>query len=246
MMEKTVLDYSAAPSPERIPMTITIGNLSLGRKPAVTAIIDRLLSLAEITALPERGADMLEIRADLIDAAPKRLYDYIREIRENVDLPLIGTLRETTQNKDRRLAMFEKIVPLVDCVDIEIDASINRDIVAMAGEKPVIISEHDFEKTPSNDRLKALVEKGMELGGTIVKIAVMPRSREDVSRLLTFTGECSAPIVTIAMGEIGVISRVAAPLFGSLFTYAFISDSVAPGQLSIDMMAEEIGRYYPG
>jgi 3-dehydroquinate dehydratase-1 len=66
-----------------------------------------------------------------------------------------------------------------------------------------------------------------------------------VVRLLQFTAERKEPLVTLSMGEIGMLSRVAAPLFGSLFTYTFVGEAVAPGQLPFGELVAEMRRYYP-
>ncbi|MBD3321656.1 MAG: type I 3-dehydroquinate dehydratase [Chitinivibrionales bacterium] len=230
----------------RIFMGLSIGNAVLGDRPLIAAIIDRKLPLAEIQLLPAKGADMLEIRADLLGMPAEELQEYTGNIKKTVDSPLIGTIRETDENSRYRLSLFELLIPLVDSIDIEIDSAINSEVIAMAKDKPVIVSDHDFEKTPSDSALQSIAEKGTELGGSIIKIAAMATCRRDVIRLLRFTESCACNLVTIAMGETGTVSRVIAPLFGSLFTYAFIGGAVAPGQLSLDKMAEQISLFYPG
>jgi 3-dehydroquinate dehydratase-1 len=85
----------------------------------------------------------------------------------------------------------------------------------------------------------------MDAGASLVKIAAMPHSADDVMRMLRFCNDTPHPMVAITMGELGTLSRVFAPLFGSLFSYAFLGDSVAPGQLSVDKLAEEFRLFYP-
>jgi 3-dehydroquinate dehydratase-1 len=41
------------------------------------------------------------------------------------------------------------------------------------------------------------------------------------------------PICTISMGELGAISRIAAPIFGSAITYGYVTRETAPGQISV-------------
>jgi len=108
-----------------------------------------------------------------------------------------------------------------------------------------MVSEHDFTRTPQEDELQLMVEKAIDQGAQIVKIATMANSVADVRRLLNFTEKCETPIVTIAMGPIGKISRVIAPLYGSLFSYGFIKGEVAPGQLPVTRLIEEFKLYYP-
>jgi 3-dehydroquinate dehydratase-1 len=73
----------------------------------------------------------------------------------------------------------------------------------------------------------------------------MATSREDVTRLMRFTEDHAEPLVTIAMGDMGKVSRVVAPLFGSLFTYGYISHSAAPGQLSLEGLVDALRVLYP-
>lgn len=69
------------------------------------------------------------------------------------------------------------------------------------------------------------------------KIAVMPRSAEDVLTLLAATSEfkekyAERPVISMSMGWLGSISRVAGEFFGSALTFAAAKHASAPGQLS--------------
>jgi 3-dehydroquinate dehydratase-1 len=63
---------------------------------------------------------------------------------------------------------------------------------------------------------------------------------------MCFAASQKTGLVAISMGENGTISRIAAPLFGSLFTYCFVDGSVAPGQLGVKETAAMLDRLYPG
>ena len=63
------------------------------------------------------------------------------------------------------------------------------------------------------------------LGADIAKLAVMPRSRQDVAALLAVTAEMAelhpqTPVITMSMGAPGQISRVAGGAFRSAATFA--------------------------
>ena len=111
--------------------------------------------------------------------------------------------------------------------------------------KTVIVSEHNFEITPLNDELSQIIAIAKNLGADIIKIAAMANSREDVTRLLDFTKSRSENLVTISMGDLGKQSRIDAFKYGSLFTYGFINEEVAPGQISLDEMVEKFKAQYP-
>jgi 3-dehydroquinate dehydratase-1 len=95
----------------------------------------------------------------------------------------------------------------------------------------VIISFHDFKKTPSKEELDAIVNSCFSQGADIAKIACMANSHRDSVRLLSLL-DSDKTVLPIGMGEKGRITRVAAPLMGSPFTFASLlkDDNTAPGQ----------------
>lgn len=224
----------------------TLGKVTLGKVPEVVAIIDKLYSVEAVRSFKAKGASMLEIRADCIAEDFQKVVAYAERLRKAVDMPLIGTIRETEKNRKKRLSMFEALLPFMDACDIEIDTPINRELIKMASGKKIIISEHDFTRTPENDDLNKIVNRAKALGADIIKIAAMAHDAEDVARLMCFTAARSENMVSIAMGEFGAISRIIAPLFGSLFTYVFIDKAVAPGQIALEELVKELKKYYPG
>jgi 3-dehydroquinate dehydratase-1 len=223
----------------------SIGSCELGSIPRTVAIIDRPLWIEDIVKLQKTGTDILEIRVDSFTRDIQSTCAFIAEINKACTLPLIGTIRENTGNSDKRLDFFKKIIPLVDAIDIEINNPINMEVITMAQGRTIIVSEHDFLGTPDNDTLNDIVNKALSLGGHIVKIAVLAKNREDVVRLLQFVHGCTANIVAFSMGEYGTVSRVLSMLFGSLFSYGFVTHANAPGQMHISKLIEELRLYYP-
>jgi 3-dehydroquinate dehydratase-1 len=76
-------------------------------------------------------------------------------------------------------------------------------------------------------------------GAKIVKFAGMPQKQSDVLRLMTETLRFSEAhpnltLVTMAMGELGKMTRVASDSFGSSWTFASMGATSAPGQLSLE------------
>lgn len=185
------------------------------------------------------------MRVDCYDEPLNCVVEYLAEVRAMVNLPMIGTVRENAQTAGKRIDLFNAIMPHVDAIDIELGTDISARVRSLAHGKTIIVSEHDFEKTPDTAGLQKVVTQSLREGATIIKIATMAHSRTDVVRLLEFTRACNEPVVTIAMGAVGSISRVIAPLFGSLLTYGYLEKAVAPGQLSVDELVRDIGRYFP-
>ena len=95
----------------------------------------------------------------------------------------------------------------------------------------VIASFHNFDR-----RLTRM----QEMGADVAKIAVMPQSREDVMTLMEATMEADhsldIPVVTMSMGRLGVLSRLAGTLTGSAMTFASVGEASAPGQIPIEQM----------
>jgi 3-dehydroquinate dehydratase I len=222
-----------------------IGKCSLGVLPRTAAIIDSFLPMREVAAIKKMGADLLEIRVDGFPGNIDAIVDYIAKVKKNTRLPLIGTIRENARTKGRRPFLFSKIMPLVDAIDVEVDAPERKELIRLAAGKTVIVSEHDFTGTPGDAELMGIVKTARGLGADIVKIAAMARCREDVIRLLEFTHRCAMPVVAFSMGEHGSISRVLSMLFGSLYSYGFIKKANAPGQIHLSELVEQMRRYYP-
>jgi 3-dehydroquinate dehydratase len=103
----------------------------------------------------------------------------------------------------------------------------------------LIVSSHDFSKTPSEARLKARFNECIEAGAGIVKIAAYAKSVEDnlkVLSLIPYGRRKEKKVIAFCMGKLGRISRVVAPLLGSYLSFASIERGYesAPGILNED------------
>jgi 3-dehydroquinate dehydratase-1 len=222
---------------------MNIGRVRLGSIPRIVAILHDRLPLRSLKTLREQGADVVEARIDLFNSAEiESILNALKRIKQTTRLPVIGTIRRPADGgrksmpENTRLEIFKAIIPLVDCVDGEIDAPITDEVIRLAKrrKKKVIISYHNFKETPPDQQLVKLIRKGKAKGGDIIKMAVMSRTEEDVTRLLGLTYQHRDDhIVTISIGKKGQITRIAAPFFGSLLTYGYVDSPLAPGQLSI-------------
>ena len=107
---------------------------------------------------------------------------------------------------------------------------------------PVILSSHDFQKTPEREELLIRLRTMDRLGAGIAKLAVMPNSEQDVLTLLAATREAantlSCPVITMSMGALGAVSRVSGRLTGSCMTFGSAERASAPGQLPAGKLAE--------
>ncbi len=231
---------------------IRIGPFNLEKKAAVVAVI--LESPFETSKkAAEMGADVLEIRLDLLGIRNlETAAEIIRKVKSETELPVIITNRSHNEGgkwdgeEAERIGLIKDLLSFKDgpdAVDIELSADRDeRDNAVKAAKthgKTVIISAHDFSKTPSSQEMRATLEEAFLAGASIAKLAVMPHSMRDILDLLEVTlaaKEAGRTVSTIAMGNLGKHTRLIAPFYGSVLTYASIESttSAAPGQLPVD------------
>ncbi len=231
-----------------------IGPLDLKKKAAIIAVIlEKPLETSKKAT--EIGADILEIRLDLLGIRDRdTAAETIRKIKSETGLPVIITNRSYIEGgkwdgkEAERIGLIKDLLTLRDGPDaVDIELSIDEDERDKAVEsaknngKTVIISSHDFSKTPSFTEMKATLEDAFIAGADIAKLAVMPQSMKNIMDLLRVTldfGGAGRAICTIAMGDLGKHTRVIAPFYGSVLTYASVENTILtpPGQLPVDKL----------
>jgi 3-dehydroquinate dehydratase-1 len=126
-----------------------------------------------------------------------------------------------------------------DLVDVEMfrDAAVVQALVAQAHAAgiSVVMSSHDFKNTPDSAEIVARLQRQQALGADVLKIAVMPHDAGDVLKLLDATWQLrrssDRPLLTMAMGGTGVVSRLSGETFGQALTFG-MSRSAACAQCS--------------
>ncbi|MCZ7357938.1 MAG: type I 3-dehydroquinate dehydratase [Candidatus Methanoperedens sp.] len=222
---------------------VRLGGLELKRS-VVAALGENPVEYAN--KAKQLGADILELRIDLLDGDARQSLQDVK----GIGLPVIITNRmkqeggEWHRDESLRIKTLVSLLPLSDAVDIELCSDKRDDVVKVASDagKTVIISTHDFQKTPRLDVMMGIFNESFEAGADIAKLAVMPNSLEDVLRLFEATLRAKGPVCTIAMGETGRHSRVIAPIYGSVMTYGYVENALAPGQLRVDELKNILGK----
>jgi 3-dehydroquinate dehydratase-1 len=231
--------------------------------PLVAQDSDQLKIQAEIAR--DLKPDLIEWRADFSkDLTPAGLIDAAKLLRNVVgDVPVIYTLRIKAEGGAQEMGQaareesIEAVTAsgLVDLVDFELcnGPEFCQPIIKVARKHGVrvILSYHDFKTTPPNEVLLATIGAMGREGADVAKIAVMPQQPGDVLRLLQVTLEArrtfpNMPLVTMSMGALGSISRVAGFLYGSDMAFAVGKEASAPGQIPIAdarIMTELLVRY---
>ena len=218
-------------------------------KPAIALVITDQETNAQIKPL---GVGLLELRVDLFR---NKDVDYVRrqfENRRKLRIPLLLTLRN--QKKEgavkemtdaRKWEILQAAMPLTDYVDIELSCALCAKTIVLARKlhKKVILSHHDFQGMPAHPQ--TILKKALSRGADLVKIAAKANSLGDVLDMIVFTHiNRKHPLITIALGPIGSVSRLILPGAGSRFTYTFLNKPTAPGQIDVKTLKAHLKRYY--
>jgi 3-dehydroquinate dehydratase-1 len=131
-------------------------------------------------------------------------------------------------------------------LDVELETLLDNDeLVDFIAEQEtrILVSWHDFEKTPTNDKLKDVLGQ-MRIYSNYVKIATAAQNVHDCIRILDLYDDTTElNLISFAMGELGILSRILCTIYGNApFTYAALEDAVAPGQLTVQQMRKLYDR----
>ena len=212
-------------------------------------------ALAVVRAGREAGVDCFEWRADS--------YPDLRDTDGMVQMgralasavprnPLIFTFRSIGQGgcadmPGEDYVLLNRAIIEAGAADIvDIESRLGDDAVrsladfAKGNGVAVIVSHHDFEGTPPRDRMIAQLVRLQDLGADIPKLAVMAHNAADTLELLAATEEMSrvharGPVLTMAMGCAGIITRLVGEEFGSALTFCALDEVSAPGQVDAAM-----------
>jgi len=111
----------------------------------------------------------------------------------------------------------------------------NRDLVKYlkTTKTGLLISAHDFKKTPSLTELKKKLNQ-MSKFSSNVKIVTTAKSTKDSNRILQlYSKKEKINLIAFTMGNPGRISRILSLYLGSPYTYVSLGKPVAPGQFSL-------------
>ncbi|KAH9552617.1 hypothetical protein CY35_09G075800 [Sphagnum magellanicum] len=207
--------------------------------PLVARSVSQMLT--QMQEAKANGADVVESRVDHIPGfnAAKDL-PVLLNART---LPMIVTARAKWEGgvyegeETERQKLLQLAVKLgADYVDIELQVA--RDFIAtlkqnkIVSETKVIVSNHNWEVTPSLQEIGELVARIQSTGADIVKFATTATNITDVSRVLHLLAHSQVPTIALVMGPKGVIGRILCPKYGGYLTFGALSkgQESAPGQ----------------
>ena len=258
-------------SAEVVPTTqhYMVKNLNIGDLPVKTIVpitaktAEQAISQAQVIA-SNPNADVAEFRIDLLEfsADTQKVIALGQQLNQILkEKPLIATIR--THNEGGKMTVsdqdYEKIYsdylkkPFMQLLDIEMfrDVGSITKLIKLAHNKNVLVimSNHDFAKTPEQQDIENRLLKQDQMGADILKIAVMPKSKQDVFTLMNATLAVSQksqkPLLTMSMGQLGTISRVATANMGGSLSFGMIGEASAPGQIDVTQLKQLLKTVQP-
>lgn len=247
---------------------IQIKNITLGQGlpkicvPLTSRTAEELCRQARAAVMA--GADLVEWRADFFEELEQEVKtaETLELLSDILDpIPLLFTIRTKKEGGNKEISLNDYVncnllaakTGYADLVDVEIfgDEAEKKALISdiqKLGVK-VIASTHDFEKTDSREMLLSRFQEMDASGADILKMAVMPKDFEDVAAIMQATNEMTKltdkPLISMAMGDTGSMSRISGENFGSCVTFGTVGKPSAPGQFPIKelrMMMEALHR----
>ncbi len=210
--------------------------------------------LDELRVVLPKQPDVIEWRVDFFQAIhdTASVLEVAGGIRKAAGAtPVIFTCRSAKEGGERIPLDAAGLVKLyvavcasrrVDIIDYELsnpaDELAQLRQASRANDVAMIMSYHNFQSTPEGAAIVAKFADAERLGADIGKVAVMPKSPEDVLTLLGAVWRAheagAIPLIGMSMGGFGSVSRIVGGVFGSALTFAVGKSSSAPGQIAIE------------
>ena len=228
-----------------------------GKFPLIcTPLVGRTLEkiMAELAVVLPKKPDVLEWRVDFFEPIgdSTSVIAAAAAIKKAADgIPLLFTRRSIIEggekialNEAQVIALYTNVCEskTIDLIDYEMAneaANIAKvRTAAQANGIKLVLSFHNFSYTPGLETLTSKFLNAEQLGADVAKVAVMPRDLDDVLTLLTATRAANkklrVPLISMAMGPLGAITRMVGGVFGSSLSFAVGASSSAPGQVPIE------------
>lgn len=215
------------------------------KKPRICAVVlnENLTDFLVQLEKAQQNADMVELRIDYIKNLSKEILTLIKDKTHKSAIVCCRSVRHGGKfqgSVDEQQAILQESNDLrFDYIDI--DLAVAKNIKIKNKFSKVILSYHDFEKTPS---LKELTQRAVEMRvykPDVLKFAVSVHNDKDVEVVLTFLldKKPDEKMIVIGMNEVGKITRLLSPLLGGYLTFASVNDlPSASGQMDIRTLEE--------
>lgn len=262
------MPHSSAPDPDPAPGLVTIGRAAkkatLGGRTQVIVPVsgDSHSLIGQVQAMASCRADIVEWRADTFLASlvgahfvsasdvGEDLVSMARYVADSSPLPVLATIRTSVEggqaflDDEEYCALVRRLASCVGGVDVEISREGSSILIEHAHEEGAIVvaSFHDFEATPSDERLAEVLAAMNVAGADVLKFACMAHSATDAARVLAAQAWAreayDRPIIGISMGQHGAPTRLVGSALGSAATFATLPgwEGSAPGQFTVEQV----------
>ena len=188
-----------------------------------------------------KKSDYVELRFDFLKSEdiPKILERVKNELKK-----IVCTLRPKSEggkfegSEKERLSILKLIAeynPFL--LDVEFNTmKRNKSLVKYLKDTKtnLLISEHDFKKTPNFEILKKKITQ-MSKYSKNVKIVTTAKTAVDSTKVLQlYRLQGKMNLIAFSMGDFGRASRILSLFLGAPYTYVSLGKPVAPGQFSVD------------
>lgn len=208
------------------------------KKFGIVGTVSLIETLQHLTVSSDVTCDIIEARLDMMQKREIEALSYCEKI-ETHGKPVIVTIRLAAEggkwaaDDDSRKNLFYNALETVSAIDVELRSELLPQLytVGTSKNKLIIISFHDFNKTPKLLELNTLLKKVKMFPSAVLKIAVRTETTEELECIKTFLRSVrDRKICMLCMGNLAKESRVKLPAIGSCLTYGYIDQPVAPEQ----------------
>lgn len=188
-----------------------------------------------------KKSEYVEIRLDFFE--PKDIPCVLEKIKKKMNR-IVCTLRPRSEggrfpgSEKERISILKLIAEynpyLLDIEYKTLQKNSNLVRYLRKAKSNVLVSWHDFKKTPNEKTIKQMMNKMMKFS-KYVKIVTTARSVDDTARILgMYSHVKKQKLIAFAMGDLGKMSRILCLYLGSPYTYVSLGKAIAPGQFSVD------------
>lgn len=234
--------------------TARLGCVTLGEgMPAICVpVMGRTIpEIAQAAARAKAAqADVIELRIDSLTDRPGRqqALDACRAVHENAEgIPLLFTMRTRrdggagSADAETYEALLCAVIESRVCDAVDCELSVGEEAFARIAQKArkagvlLVGSSHEFGEIGDMQRAAQWLRRQEALGADVCKAAVMTHTNAEAFALAQVYAsvyeELTIPMIAIAMGPAGVITRIGGACLGSCLTFGTAGEASAPGQI---------------
>ena len=184
------------------------------------------------------GADLVELRLDYLHSFS---VEKLKDVIEGIGGRCILTLRSSKEGgrfRDGEAKRIQLLYHLIDLkpayIDIELE-TIKREkkLTEVHADTALIVSKHSFTNTPNQPTLNRWVKEVLSFEGVGKIVTTARRFKDNLKVMETLRQAPKGRLIAFCMGDLGLVSRVLAPMLGSPIVYTSLNEATAPGQIGL-------------